>query len=157
LTAAGAGWAGGGSTEVRREGQRTDYIVAGLMGITEVIDLIQFKNLRLHGGFVIKDIVLTDVPIVDAIGREAIAQTSAIVREFRLLIRSRMSEEELSITLYHEILEAASVAIDNPPATVMDFNEADFERAAHDAHKRWGNASPANLNLLLQFHGFRGQ
>jgi hypothetical protein len=122
-----------------------------------VIDINQFKNLQLQGGFTITDIELTDAPIVDAIGREAIAQTSAIAREFRLIIRSGLSEEELSITLYHEILEAASVAIANPPAGVMDFNEADFERAAHNAHDRWGNASPANLNLLLQFHGFRGQ
>ena len=122
-----------------------------------MININQFQNLRLHGGFVIKDIGLTDEPIMDAIGREAIAQTSAIAREFRLLIRSRLSEEELSITLYHEILEAAAVALANPPAGVMDFNEADFERAARDAHKRWGNASPDNLNLLLQFHGFRGQ
>jgi len=122
-----------------------------------VIDLRQFKNLRLHGGFIIKDIGLTNEPIVDAIGREAVAQTSGIAREFRLLIRAGLSEPELSITLYHEILEAASVAIASPPATVMDFNEADFERAAREAHERWGNASPANLNLLLQFHGFRGQ
>jgi hypothetical protein len=122
-----------------------------------VIDIDQFKNLQLQGGFIISDIELTDAPIVDAIGREAIAQTSAIAREFRLIIRSGLSEKELSITLYHEILEAASVAIANPPAGVMDFNEADFERAAHAAHDRWGNASPANLNLLLQFHGFRGQ
>ncbi len=122
-----------------------------------VIDIRQFKNLRLHGGFIIKDIGLTDEPIVDAIGREAVAQTSGIAREFRLLIRAGLSEPELSITLYHEILEAASVAIACPPATVIDFNEADFERAAREAHERWGNASPANLNLLLQFHGFRGQ
>jgi hypothetical protein len=122
-----------------------------------VIDLKQFKNLQLHGGFVIKDIQLTDNPIVDAIGREAVAQTSAIVRDFRLLIRSGLSEDELSITLYHEILEAASVATADPPADVIDFNEADFEQAAQNAHKRWGNASPANLNLLLQFHGFLGQ
>jgi hypothetical protein len=122
-----------------------------------VIDLRQFKNLRLHGGFIIKDVELTNAPIVDAIGREAIAQTSAIARELRLLIRAGLTEAELSITLYHEILEAASVAIANPPASVLDFNEADFERAARDAHKRWGNASPDNLNLLLQFHGFRGQ
>ena len=94
---------------------------------------------------------------MDAIGREAVAQTRAIARELRLLVRAGLSEEELSITLYHEILEAASVAIANPPAGVMDFNEADFERAAHDAQKRWGNASPANLDLLLQFHGFRRQ
>jgi hypothetical protein len=74
-----------------------------------------------------------------------------------LIICSGLSEEELSITLYHEILEAASVAIANPPIGVMNFNEADFEQAAYDAQERWGNASPANLNLLLQFHGFRGQ
>ena len=122
-----------------------------------MIDLKQFKNLRLHGVFVIKEIQLTDYPIVDAIGREAVAQTSAIVREFRLLIRSGLSEEELSITLYHDILEAASVATANPPADAIDFNEADFEQAAQNAHKRWGNASPANLNLLLQFYGFQGQ
>jgi hypothetical protein len=122
-----------------------------------VIDIRQFKNLWLHGGFIIKDIGLTDEPIMDAIGREAVAQTSGIAREFRLLIRAGLSEPELSITLYHEILEAASVAIASPPANVMNFNEADFERAAREAHERWGNASPANLNLLLQFHGFRGQ
>lgn len=122
-----------------------------------MIDIKQFKNLRLQGGFIITDIELTDAPIVDALGREAIAQTRTIVREFRLLIRSGLSAEELSITLYHEILEAASVASANPPAAVMDFNEADFEQAARSAHGRWGNASLTNLNLMLQFHGFRGQ
>ena len=100
---------------------------------------------------------MTDAPIVDAIGREAVAQSSTIARELRVLIRFGLSKEELSITLYHEILEAASVATGHPPASVMDFNEADFERAARDAHERWGDASPANLNLLLQFHGFPGQ
>ena len=122
-----------------------------------VIDIQSFKNLRLHGGFTITNIELTDTPILDALGREAVAQTSAIARDFRLLIRSGLDEEELSITLYHEILEAASVAMADPPAGVMDFIEADFEQAARDAHERWGNATPANLNLLLQFHGFRGQ
>ena len=122
-----------------------------------MIDLQQFKNLQLHGGFFIKDLELTDHPILDAIGREAIAQTSAIVREFRLLIRSGLSEEELSITLYHEILEAASVATAKPPVALIDFNEADFELAAQNAHKRWGNATPASLNLMLQFHGFEGK
>ena len=122
-----------------------------------VIDTRQFKNLRLHGGFIIKDIELTNAPIVDPIGREAIAQTSAIAREFRLLIRAGLSEKELSITLYHEILEAASIAVADPPRGVIDFNEADFEQAARAAHERRGNASPANLNLLLQFHGFRGE
>ena len=122
-----------------------------------MINLGQFSNLRLHGGFIIQEIELTDAPIIDAIGREAVAQTSAIARNLRLLIRSGMTDEELSITLYHEILEAASVAIADPPASIIDFNESDFERAARAAHERWGNASPANLNLLLQFHGFGGK
>jgi hypothetical protein len=122
-----------------------------------VINLGQFKSLKLHGGFIIREIELSDTPIRDAIGREATAQTSITARNFRLLIRAGLSEEELSITLYHEILEAASVAIDIPPIAVGDFNEADFERVAQEAHKRWGNASPVNLNLLLQFHGFGGQ
>ena len=94
---------------------------------------------------------------MDAIGREAVAQTSAIAREFRLFIQAGLSEAELSITLYHEILEAASVVVVNPPVSVLDFNEGDFERAAREAHNRWGDAPPDNLNLLLQFHGFRGQ
>ncbi|MGH7993195.1 MAG: hypothetical protein ACREDQ_06745 [Limisphaerales bacterium] len=122
-----------------------------------VIDIGQFRNLPLHGGFTIQEIELTDAPIVDAIGREAVAQTSTIARDFRLLIRAGLSGEELSVTLYHEILEAASITVANPPASVVEFNEADFERAAREAHKRWGNASPANLNLLLQFHEFRGK
>jgi hypothetical protein len=122
-----------------------------------VIEIEQFKNLRLQGGFVIKDIELTEDPIADAIGREAVGQTRIVAHEFRLLIRSGLSDEELSITLYHEILEAAAVAAADPPAGLVDFNEGDFEQAARAAHERWGNASPANLNRLLQFHGFRGQ
>jgi len=122
-----------------------------------VIDLGQFKNLQLHGGFVIREIEITEAPITDALGRQAVAQTNGIALNFRLLIRAGLSEEELSITLYHEILEAASVATANHPVSITDFNEADFERAAHEAHERWGNASPTNLNLLLQFHGFRGR
>ena len=122
-----------------------------------VIDISQFKNLRLHSGFIFREIELTDTPIMDAIGREAVAQTSAIAGTFRLFIRSGLSDKELSITLYQEILEAASVAVADPPATVIDFNEAGFERAAHEAYERWGNASPANLNLLLQLYEFGGK
>ena len=102
-----------------------------------VIDIAQFKNLPLHGGFIIREIELTDVPIVDAIGREAIAQTSTIAGNFRLLIRSGLSGKELSITLYHEILEAASVAIAEPPRSVIDFNPT----SATEASRKTGEAA----------------
>jgi hypothetical protein len=115
----------------------------------------QFVDLRLHGGFVIKEVEFTAAPLKDPLEREAVAQTRIVGREFRLLVRAGLSDQELSITLYHEILEAAAVGSLHAPESVLDFNEAGFERAAREAHARWGNASPANLNLLLQFHGFR--
>ncbi|HEY9172247.1 MAG TPA: hypothetical protein VI136_08195 [Verrucomicrobiae bacterium] len=78
-------------------------------------------------------------------------------REFRLVIRAGLSRRELSVSLYHEILEAASVACLHPPASVMEFNEGNFERAARTAHDTWGDATPENLNRLLQTYGFRGE
>jgi hypothetical protein len=119
-----------------------------------MIDLASITNVRLRGGFVLVEIEFTPEPIVDALGRDALAQTRVVGREFRLLVRSSLPEHELSITLYHEVLEGASVAIAHPPDSVMDFNEGDFERAARAAHVRWGNASAPNLSRLLQFYGF---
>ncbi len=54
----------------------------------------------------------------------------------------------------HEVLEAMTVACLHPPATVLEFNEGHFERAAYDMHERFGPASPASLNRMLQFFGF---
>jgi hypothetical protein len=65
-----------------------------------------------------------------------------------------MSDEELSVTLYHEILEGATVASSHPPETVCDLNEAGFEAAARRAHETWGEASMENLNRMLQFYRF---
>ena len=121
-----------------------------------VIDTRPFLNLRLQGGFVIAEIEFTDEPMVDALGREAAAQTRITGREFRLLIRGGLPDDELSITLYHEILEAATVANLAPPPGVAEFNEGAFERAARAAHQQWGRATPVSLDQLLQFHGFQG-
>jgi hypothetical protein len=120
-----------------------------------MIDLKGFTNLRLLGGFVIVEIEFTTEPFTDALGRDAVAQTRIVGKELRLLIRSDLPDEELSITLYHEVLEAVSVASIHPPASVMDFNEADFEGAARVAHEQWGNASPQSLSRLLRFYEFR--
>jgi len=69
-------------------------------------------------------------------------------------MKSDLAEEEQSVTLYHEILEATAVASPNPPTAVIDFNEGDFERAAHSAHKEFGVASVENLNRMLKSYGF---
>ena len=119
-----------------------------------MIDAATFKNTRLRGGFVIVGVEFTDEPMLDALGREAIAKTGIVGKKFDLLIRAGLDERELSVTLYHEILEAAAVASSDPPASVLDFNEADFERTAYAMHGELGNASPENLNRMLQLHGF---
>ena len=36
----------------------------------------------------------------------------------------------------------------------MEFNEGDFEKAAQTAHEKWGDATPENLNRMLQSYGF---
>ena len=94
---------------------------------------------------------------MDALGREAIARTRIISRDFYVTLRRGLSEEELSITIYHEILEAATVASPDPAGSVRLFNEGDFEREAYRAHKEFGPASPENLDRLLQSFGFREQ
>jgi hypothetical protein len=125
--------------------------------LTVVIDTDSFLNQQLGGAFFIAEIQLTQEPLEDALGREAVAQTRITGREFRLTIRSGLPDDELSITLYHEILEAATVASSHPPESVLDLNEAGFEAAAHRAHQTWGQASVENLNRMLQFYGFRGE
>ena len=120
-----------------------------------MIDAATFRNTRLRGGFVIVEIAFSVAALVDALGREAIARTGIVGKRFDVLIRPGLDDRELSVTLYHEILEAAAVASADPPASVMNFNEADFERAGYAMHAELGEASPENLNRMLQLHGFR--
>ncbi len=40
-----------------------------------------------------------------------------------------------------------TVACFDPPASVTEFNEGDFERAGYEAHDQLGAASPENLTF----------
>jgi len=122
-----------------------------------MIDLTSFASLRLRGGFVIAAVELSQAPLRDALGRDAVAQTRVIGRELHMTLRFGQDDQELSVTLYHEVLEAATVASASPPHCVLEFNESDFERAARAAHARWGPASPENLDHMLQFYDFEGE
>ena len=120
-----------------------------------MMDPASFKKVRLRGGFVIAGVKFTHAPMRDALEREAVAQTRIVGGRFHVLIQAGLSDRELSISLYHEILEAATVASLHPPGSVMELNEGDFERAAQTAHAEWGDATPENLNRMLQSYGFR--
>ena len=65
-----------------------------------------------------------------------------------------LDENEFSVTLYHEILEAAVVASLLPPVQTIDLNEADFERIAYQTFAQLGEVSLENINRMLQAYGF---
>ena len=67
---------------------------------------------------------------------------------------ANQTEEELSVSLYHEVLEAAAVSADVCPAPVVEFVERDFERAAREAQLQLGPVTPDRLNTMLERHGF---
>ena len=120
-----------------------------------MFDLTAFKGVRLRGGFRIISVEFADEPMVDAARREAIARTAIVGPQIEITIRSGLDERELSVTLYHEILEAATIGSNDPPESVLELGEADFERIAYAMHEDLGSASPENLNRMLQQFGFR--
>ena len=119
-----------------------------------MFDLASFQNLQLRGGFALVEARLTAQPLVDPLERAATAQTIVRGNRLHIFLRADLDERELSISLYHEVLEAATVAAERPPEAVVEFNEGDFEQAAQAAHARLGLASPATLNRMLADFGF---
>ncbi len=118
-----------------------------------MINLALFRGLELDCGFTISRIDLAD-GLVEAIGRKASAQTRITGKELFISILSGMDEKELSVTIYHEVLEAITVGCLEVPLNLTEFNEGDFEQAGYRAHDSLGTVSPANLNRMLHFYGF---
>jgi hypothetical protein len=89
-----------------------------------VLDLTPFQNLPLRGGFLLVETHLTAKPLLDPIQRAASAQTRITGRRFYILLRADLDERELSISLYHEVLEAATVAAETPPDSFSTLTRA---------------------------------
>ena len=118
------------------------------------MDLSVFQNAQLVGGFTLSRIETSHEAFVDAIGRPALAKTSITGRRFDIIVSDGLDDRELSVTLYHEVLEAATVAADPAPDSVLELNEQDFDRAAYEMHDRFGPATPSNLNRMLEMFHF---
>ena len=119
------------------------------------MNLDDFQALALRGGFLLLRVVVTTDPMIDALGRPAVARTTIIGQHLEIeLAATDTSAGEISISLYHEVLEAAAVASFHPPAAVCELNEAGYEAAARECHRRLGIASPAALNQMLAEFGF---
>ena len=119
-----------------------------------MLDLTPFQDLRLPGGFTLVEVHLAAGPLLDPLGRAAKAQTIIRGKRFHISLQADLDERELSVSLYHEVLEAATVAADHPPEAVLELNESAFERAAQTAQRRLGPATPETLNHMLVEFGF---
>jgi len=117
--------------------------------------LSEFRELILPGGFVLSGVELVPGPLIDPIGRPALARTTIQGRDIRITLDQAQAASEQSISIYHEVLEGLTVAFTDPPVSVLDFCEADFEREARAAHERLGFASAKNVLMLLKNFGFR--
>jgi len=117
------------------------------------MNLSAFEGLELPGQFFLQGIHLTSADLVDPIGRPALAK-SVIQGTTIAIFLTPQSKEEESISIYHEVLEALTVAFDSPPESVLEMNEADFEHAAWAAHQNFGFASPENVINFITAYGF---
>jgi hypothetical protein len=119
------------------------------------MNLEDFIHLPLRGGFLLLRVVMSEKPMVDAMGRLALARTTIVgtAMEIELDI-ANIDPAEISVSLYHEVLEAAAVAAVDPPASICELNEAGFEAAAQSCHQRLGMVTPASLNQMLEEFGF---
>lgn len=113
-----------------------------------------YAELPLRGGFLLKSVRSERVPMKDALGRPALARTTITGMKLEVEIIAGLSDEEISVTLCHEVLEAAAVAATDPPAMVCELNEAGFELAARRMHSELGTATPVTLNRMLELFGF---
>lgn len=119
-----------------------------------MVDFEAFSALRLRGGVILVRVALARAQMVDAIGRPALARTVIVGPRLYIQLSETMSDEEISVSLYHEVLEGAMMAAERAPSPIEDFNEADFEAAAWRMHHRFGPATPETLNRMLEKFGF---
>jgi hypothetical protein len=61
-----------------------------------------------------------------------------------------LSPEEQSITIYHEVIEVASLQAKRPPPMVLDLSEQEIDLLAKMAHEQYGLATVGSLNQLLR-------
>jgi len=126
----------------------------GASNASKGLDLGSFADVELRGGFSIESVVRETEAMVDNLRRPALASTSTIAGRMNIRIADGLSPEEESISMYHEVLEAATVSSFNAPSSVWDLNEAGFEELAQSFQTELGMATPENLSTMLERMGF---
>ena len=120
--------------------------------------LESFQNARLPGGVSIESVEVSPKPLVDVSGGPATGGTSMNVGTGAMQIRlsSGLNAAEQSVTLYHEVLESASMQAfyrKSLPPFLADLSEAELDMLAQMAHEQFGPASVENLIKFLDSVG----
>lgn len=119
------------------------------------LDLDPFQYLPLRGGFLLQSVTINEEPMLDAAGRLALARTSIVGINLQIeLAAANLDLTGMSVSIYHEVLEAAAVASLFPPGKVCEMNEGDFEAAAQECQRLYGVVTPDHLNSMLECFGF---
>jgi hypothetical protein len=90
------------------------------------LNLEAVDYLPLRGGFLLPEITMQTEPMFDAMGRPALAKTSIVGTNLKIeLAAANRDLDQMSISIYHEVLEGAAVAASQPPLSVCSLNEAE--------------------------------
>jgi hypothetical protein len=109
----------------------------------------------LRGGFSIESISVAE----GKLGLRGISLGQTTIEPIKsgkmtIQIAPGQSPDEQSVTIYHEVLEAAGLDAKKPPAVLLDLSEEDFDLLAYMAHEQFGPATVENLNMRLDALGF---
>ena len=118
------------------------------------MDLGQFSNLQLSQGFRLVGIEIVEGPMLDAIGRPALAKAVIESNTIRIYLAAGQTPGEMSVSIYHEVLEAMTIGVPVPPPRVFNLTEAGFEQAAQDAYQRHGLANKVSVINFIHELGF---
>ena len=118
-----------------------------------------FRDAKLPGGVSIESVEVSETPLTDVSGGLAYGGTSMNVGTGAMEIRLSpgLTATEQSVTLYHEVLEAASMQADyrgTLPVFLADLSEAELDMLAQIAHEQFGPASVETLTQFLHAVGF---
>lgn len=82
------------------------------MGAVPAPDLASFRELPMPGGYILDSIEAVLGPLIDPIGRAALAKTTIQGERIAIVFDASQSGDEQSISIYHEVLEGLTVALD---------------------------------------------
>jgi hypothetical protein len=118
------------------------------------VNLTAFDNLEFPSGHFIESIRLVEAKMLDPIGRPALAKSIIEGKRIRIEISDQLDSREVAVSIYHEVLEALTVAVDTPPQSVLELNEAGFEKEAHEAYAIYDSPTPERVLSWIKSKGF---